>query len=65
MEPASTELPPYGSPANLPAGLDWLRFAEAYFPGRLRHDLEAVVAYGAYRRYHDEARPPILLGTSD
>jgi hypothetical protein len=30
--------------------LDWKAFAAGYFPGRGKHDLEALVAYGAYRR---------------
>lgn len=30
-------------------GLDWQAFSAAYFPGRRRHDLEALIAYGAYR----------------
>jgi hypothetical protein len=30
--------------------LDWQEFCAAYYPGRHRHDLEAVTAYGAYRR---------------
>jgi ribosomal protein S19E (S16A) len=34
----------------LPDGLDWHTFSAAYFPGRRRHDLQAVIAYGAYRR---------------
>ena len=34
----------------IPDGLDWQAFTAAYFPGRGRHDLEALVAYGAYRR---------------
>jgi hypothetical protein len=33
-------------------GLDWQSFSSAYFPGRRRHDLEALIAYGAYRRSH-------------
>jgi len=33
-----------------PGGLDWQAFGAAYFPERRRHDLEAIVAYGAYRR---------------
>jgi len=33
---------------NVPAGLDWQAFSAAYFPGRRRHDLEALTAYGAY-----------------
>jgi len=34
---------------NVPAGLDWEAFSAAYFPGSRRHDLKAIVAYGAYR----------------
>lgn len=30
--------------------LDWQAFASTYFPGRRRHDLEALSAYGEYRR---------------
>ena len=30
--------------------LDWHRFCAAYFPGSGRDDLEAIVAYGAYKR---------------
>lgn len=29
---------------------DWASFTAAYYPGRRRHDLEALTAYGAYRR---------------
>ena len=36
--------------AQMPAGLDWQAFSAAYFPGRRRHDLKALNAYGAYRR---------------
>ena len=38
------------SSAPAPDGLDWQAFSAAYFPGRRRHDLEALTAYGAYRR---------------
>lgn len=49
----SQETPPeYGPPASLPPGLDWLSYKAAYFPGRRPRDLEAIVAYSAYRRYH-------------
>jgi hypothetical protein len=37
------------SSADAPDGLDWQAFSAAYFPGRRRHDLEALSAYGAYR----------------
>lgn len=36
--------------ADVPDGLDWQAFSAAYFPGRRRHDLHALTAYGAYRR---------------
>jgi hypothetical protein len=36
--------------ATAPAGLDWVEFVDAYFPGTRRHNLEAVASYGAYRR---------------
>jgi hypothetical protein len=34
---------------GLPVGLDWSAFSARFFPGRRRHDLEALRAYGAYR----------------
>jgi hypothetical protein len=40
------------SSAAAPDGLDWQTFSAAYSPGRRRHDLEALTAYGAYRRSH-------------
>ena len=40
------------SSTELPDGLDWQAFSAAYFPGRCRHDLEAIVAYGKSRRTH-------------
>ena len=33
--------------------LDWNAFSAQYFPGRGRHDLDAVAAYGAYRQGRD------------
>jgi len=33
--------------------LDWDAFSARYFPGRSRHDLDAVAAYGAYRKGDD------------
>lgn len=30
--------------------LDWEGFVAAHFPGSRRHDLEAITAYGVYRR---------------
>lgn len=34
---------------DAPAGLEWYAFSSRYFPGRRRHDLEALKAYEAYR----------------
>jgi hypothetical protein len=31
------------------APLDWSAFVERFFPGRRRHDLEALTAYAAHR----------------
>ena len=38
-------------PRDVPPGpqLDWAAFSETFFPGRRRHDFEAVKAYEAYR----------------
>jgi hypothetical protein len=35
--------------------LDWAAFAARFYPGRRRHDLEAITAYGAYRNRLGEA----------
>jgi hypothetical protein len=41
------------SSVHVPEGLDWQGFSAAYFPGRRRHDLEALTAYSAYKRSRD------------
>jgi hypothetical protein len=51
------------SSAEAPDGLDWQAFSATYFPGRRRHDLEAITAYGAYRRSHTLAEPPSRRAT--
>ena len=52
--PATGDGPPAGATgAGEPGGLDWRAFTAAYFPGRRRHDLEALTAYSAYRRSHN------------
>jgi hypothetical protein len=38
------------SQSDVPEGLDWQAFLAMYFPGRSRHDFEALIAYGAYTR---------------
>jgi hypothetical protein len=45
------------SSEELPGGLDWQAFAARFFPGRRRHDLEALTAYGTYRRSPRAADP--------
>ena len=39
--------------AGIGEKLDWDAFSARYFPGRRRHDLNAVAAYGAYRQGRD------------
>jgi hypothetical protein len=39
--------------AGLGEKLDWDAFSARYFPGRRRHDLDAVAAYGAYKQGRD------------
>jgi hypothetical protein len=45
---------------DVPDGLDWDAFSRRYFPGRRRHDLEAICAYHEYqdgRRWRESRRP--------
>ena len=39
----------------VPAELGWYAFCGRYFPGRRRHDLDALKAYEAYRSAADSA----------
>jgi hypothetical protein len=46
------------STPDLPASgvgekLNWAAFSARYFPGRARHDLVAVAAYGTYKQGRD------------
>jgi len=36
---------------------DWQTFSASYFPNRRRHNLEALVAYAAYRRHAPDTEP--------
>jgi hypothetical protein len=38
------------SRTEAPDGLDWQGFSARHFPGRRRHDLDALTAYATYRR---------------
>jgi hypothetical protein len=46
------------SSSEVPDGLDWQRFREAYFPGSRRHDLGAIAAYSAYKRLREVEPSP-------
>ena len=41
--------------------LDWQSFSARYFPGRRRHDSEAVSAYAAYKQGREWRMPPARL----
>lgn len=41
--------------------LAWDAFSNRYFPGRRRHDLEALTAYGAYRQGREWRTTPARL----
>src|SRR6266511_4472408 len=67
----TSSLPRAASAPVLPAAgvgekLDWDAFSARYFPGRRRHDLDAVAAYGAYKQGRDwrnsspQTTPPTL-----
>lgn len=64
-------VPPVVVELTGPAGgiLDWIEFRARFFPGhRSRHDFEALVAYGRYRRSGavshpaGERIPPVSAG---
>jgi hypothetical protein len=51
---------------DVPAGLAWHAFSNRYFPGRRRHDLEAIKDYELYRvRRHRTKAPPPAPGRLD
>lgn len=43
--------------AALAEPLDWQAFSAEYYPGRRRHDFEALIAYAAYRRSRGVDKP--------
>ena len=50
----SSAAPAHDLPAaGIGEKLDWNAFSARYFPGRRRHDLNAVAAYGAYKQGRD------------
>jgi len=48
-----TAAAPVLSAPRVDENLDWDAFSARYFPGRRRHDLDALVAYGAYKQGRD------------
>jgi hypothetical protein len=46
----SWNLPRTSAKTAHPDGLDWDHFRDLYYPGSRRHNFEAIVAYGDYRR---------------
>jgi hypothetical protein len=50
---------------ELAAGLDWQAFSAPCFPGRYRHDREALIAYGSYKRLPRVAEAKSLESTMD
>jgi hypothetical protein len=51
--PLETVTAPAPPAAGIGEKLAWDAFAARYFPGRRRHDLEAIAAYGAYKQGRD------------
>ena len=61
LEPSTDQSSRHGAHRH---GLDWSGFRDLYYPASRRHDLEAIVAYGAYQRTSPPARcqrakPPV------
>ena len=56
-----------GSDTTAQDGLDWQGFRTRFFPGRRRHDFEAITAYAAYKRsfVHVEASVERHAGVAD
>ena len=53
------------SPGTHRDGLDWNGFRDLYYPESRRHNLEAIVAYGSYRRSLLAAQPSERGSPSD
>ena len=47
--------------ADAAEALDWATFSKRYFPGRRRHDMEAVTAYAAYSQGREWRTAPARL----
>ena len=47
--------------AEAAEALDWEAFSNRYFPGRRRHDMEALTAYATYKRGREWRITPARL----
>jgi hypothetical protein len=47
--------------AEAAEALDWEAFSKRYFPGRKRHDLDALAAYATHTQGHEWGTPPARL----
>src|SRR5689334_20033342 len=57
---AVTTAPPLRAAETVKA-LDWKAFSNRYFPGRRRHDMEALTAYAMYRQGREWRTTPARL----
>jgi hypothetical protein len=53
---ASVETVPHGAHRD---SLDWDGFRDVYYPDSRRHNFEAIVAYGAYRKSPSARAQPV------
>jgi hypothetical protein len=61
---ASSDAVPTAPPlraAEAAEALDWEAFSNRYFPGRRRHDMEALAAYATYKRGREWRITPARL----
>ena len=47
--------------AEAAEALDWQAFSNRYFPGRRRHDMDALTAYATYKQGREWRRSPARL----
>ena len=47
--------------AEAAEALDWQAFSNRYFPGRRRHDMDALTAYATYKQGREWRRTPARL----
>ena len=57
---AVSTVPPLRA-AEAAEALDWEAFSNRYFPGRRRHDMDALTAYATYKQGREWRRTPARL----